>query len=304
MAQPVAGKPVDNPGALSSICSDGIVRAVDILGHLQGVATARTLGRHGITARDLAAAVASEQILRVRRGVYAHPAADPVHVAELAWHGVATCVTAAERLGLPTLERDRRIHLRVASSRSQAGRNVTVPQGIVRHPASTAPGLLSVIEAIDDAAQCVGKSSQLAMLDAALARGLVERHDIAGMQRGEARQRAWLGRHADGRAESPAETLARVALIGARLPFDLQVHIATVGRVDILVARRVIVEVDGRSYHADPVAFANDRRRDRAAAALGFTVLRFTAAEALAGGDVVLAAVLAALRAPSRPLAS
>lgn len=274
---------------------------MEILAELGGVAEAGTLRRFGVTAAHVSAASASGEVYRVRRGAYALPNADPVRVAELSWHGMATCITEAERRGLPVLDRDDRIHLRVDHARSQGGRNLSLPRHVVRHPSAGTGRRLGVIEVIDDAARCINRAAQLALLDAALNRGLIVPGDITGLTLGGARRRAWLSRHADGRAQSPLETLARVALIGARIPFDLQVQIPTVGRVDLLVDGRVIAEIDGRAYHEDPAAFTNDRRRDRAAVARGFTVLRFTAADVRDGGAVLVAAVCAALGAPLRP---
>lgn len=50
--------------------------------------------------------------------------------------------------------------------------------------------------------------------------------------------------------------------------------------VDFLWAdRRLIVELDDRSSHDTTIAFTDDRARDRALIALGYTVLRFTVAE-------------------------
>ncbi len=274
---------------------------MEILADLGGVAEAGTLRRFGVTAAHINAACASGEVYRVRRGAYALTNADPVRVAELSWHGVSTCITAAEHRGLPVLDRDDRIHLRVDHARSQGGRNLSLPRHVVRHPSAGTARRLGVIEVIDDSARCIDRAAQLVLLDAALNRKLIVPGDITGLALGSARRRAWLSSHADGRAQSPLETLARVALIGARIPFDLQAQIPTVGRVDILVDGRVIVEIDGRGYHEDPAAFTNDRRRDRAAVASGFTVLRFTAADVRDGGAVAVEAVRAALRAPLRP---
>ena len=44
----------------------------------------------------------------------------------------------------------------------------------------------------------------------------------------------------------------------------------------MIVGRRVIIEIDGRAYHAIEEAFERDRRHDARLVALGFVVLRFT----------------------------
>ena len=49
------------------------------------------------------------------------------------------------------------------------------------------------------------------------------------------------------------------------------------GRVDFLIpAWRLIIEVDGRRWHARTESFDSDRTRDNAAVTAGFKVLRFT----------------------------
>lgn len=65
-------------------------------------------------------------------------------------------------------------------------------------------------------------------------------------------------------------------------------------RPDFLWRRwRLIVEVDGRTYHARRAAFERDRRRDRRLAVLGYETRRYTAREV--GAEP--AAVIAELRA-------
>ena len=57
-------------------------------------------------------------------------------------------------------------------------------------------------------------------------------------------------------------------------PFSLE---GVPARVDIYVpSARLVVEADGRNWHAKQLAFERDRRRDNALAARGIQVLRFT----------------------------
>ena len=51
----------------------------------------------------------------------------------------------------------------------------------------------------------------------------------------------------------------------------------TSGRVDRFIPEwGVVIELDGRRWHARTAAFEADRARDNAAVAAGFAVLRFT----------------------------
>lgn len=137
------------------------------------------------------------------------------------------------------------------------------------------------------------------MIDAALHAGMLARGDVRQLRRGGRKRTDWIDRYTDGRAESILETLARVALVSARLRVEPQVVIDGVGRVDLLVGGRVIVELDGWEHHGTLSAFAADRRRDREAVARGFRVLRFTFSDVVGDPRGLVAAVRAALCAES-----
>ena len=87
---------------------------------------------------------------------------------------------------------------------------------------------------------------------------------------------------ADARAESPAETLARLLLLPV-LP-DLEPQVELFDEAARLVARfdlgdrkvRLGVEADGKRNHAGPQMVAKDRKRDRSSDGLGWTTERLT----------------------------
>lgn len=140
----------------------------------------------------------------------------------------------------------------------------------------------------------------IAALDSALHNGLVTRDQIEQALR--SRHDADRGRRrlamASARARSPLETAARLEMVEAGLPVRDGVVLTGVGEVDFLVANRLVVETDGRGFHEDAWQFQVDRQRDRAAAALGLTTLRFTFDDVVRG-DVV-PDVMRALAAPRR----
>jgi hypothetical protein len=105
---------------------------------------------------------------------------------------------------------------------------------------------------------------------------------------------------ADGRSRSPLETVARLALRAAGLAVDVGVVIPMVGEVDLVVAGRVVVELDGLAYHSGRREFREDRRRDRELALQGYVVPRFTAEDVLEDLVRLVATVRAALAAPRR----
>ncbi|MFW2512305.1 endonuclease domain-containing protein [Demequina sp. SO4-13] len=94
-----------------------------------------------------------------------------------------------------------------------------------------------------------------------------------------------------------SETCARIALRAAGLQVQSQAVFPGVGRVDLLVEGRLVVECDGREYHSDPRAFAKDRARDRELVAQGLDVLRFPYADTVYRPERVVSDVRRALDA-------
>ncbi|WP_196250818.1 type IV toxin-antitoxin system AbiEi family antitoxin domain-containing protein [Cellulomonas sp. JZ18] len=138
----------------------------------------------------------------------------------------------------------------------------------------------------------------VAVLDSALRGRLVvpDLGDVASVlrgRRGAAAARGWL-RLADGRAQSPLETWARLQCRDAGLPpAEPQVAVRdargrVVARGDLGWWRRdgrlLVVEIDGRGPHREPDALYTDRERQNAIVATGgVDLLRFTARDVLAG---------------------
>jgi hypothetical protein len=123
--------------------------------------------------------------------------------------------------------------------------------------------------------------------------------------------RAWsvvadIGAGAHSEAEVRAHTVLRRAGLGgwtANVPIlDAD---GLIGIVDVLFAEaRVIVEIDGRAYHSDDIAFQRDRTRQNRLIGAGYRVLRFTWGDVVARPDEVVRLVrqaLAARGSGSRP---
>jgi very-short-patch-repair endonuclease len=112
---------------------------------------------------------------------------------------------------------------------------------------------------------------------ACLPRAMLE-SEISANYYGNARR---LLAKADGLCESVPEISARLLFESEGLTFRRQVQIRDVGRVDFLIGRRLIVEVNGYSFHASREAWRKDMARLNAAQARGFDVLSFAP-----GGDL------------------
>ena len=99
----------------------------------------------------------------------------------------------------------------------------------------------------------------------------------------------------DGICESGAEGLFWFRMQPFGLSFRRQVSIAGVGRVDFMIGKRLIVEVDGATYHTDPEQFEKDRHRDAVLSRLGYRVLRFSYLQVTENWPEVEAAVIGAI---------
>ena len=134
-----------------------------------------------------------------------------------------------------------------------------------------------------DCALLLAPQALVCVVDAALHRHLVRREDLGRPCRraGSALLRTAVAL-ADGRAESPPETLARLLLL-PQLP-GLEPQVELFDRTARLVARfdlgdpqaRLAVEADGKAAHAGAAMVAKDRRRDRRTEALGWHTERVT----------------------------
>jgi hypothetical protein len=130
---------------------------------------------------------------------------------------------------------------------------------------------------------------------------LTEQLHVHPRGRGCARARAVLPL-ADPRAESPMESVVRWIFHSGGLPTpELQYVLRDasgvfVARADFAwPARRVMVEFDG-DIHRDRDVFVKDLRRQNLVVATGWTMLRYTSADALGRPDDMLAEVRRALR--------
>jgi len=130
------------------------------------------------------------------------------------------------------------------------------------------------------------------VVDSALQKRLVTAEEISRTLRGPGSTAALAAlERCNARSRSAIETLARLALEDAGLRVDAGVVMEGVGEVDLVVEGFVVVECDGFAYHSGRKEYRQDRRRDRALAARGYVVLRFTWEEIMDDAGVVVGAV-------------
>lgn len=235
-------------------------------------------------------AIARGDLLRLRRDVYVSPAMPPRMQEALAVGGSLCCVSALAERGAwhPPA---RGLHLTVPHNASRLSRPRSEVHPVTVHWSmdEVARPLTTVDDAIMRLLTCQPRPISIAVLDSALSAGIVSDERV---REANARVPAVFRlspSELDPRAESGIESLVRVAIRDAGLRVASQVVIPGVGRVDLLVEGRVIVEVDGREWHRGEQE--RDYRRDLEALQRGYRVVRVDYEHAVAHEQLVVAAV-------------
>ena len=244
---------------------------------LGGAAYWRQLRKAGVTWYALWRALQGGEVTRLRRGAYALAGLDSPVVSAIALGGVLACTSAAIAFGLPVLVPDG-VHVVVPRGWSHAARPGT---RVHRRdlPACERTGITtSLLRTVLDCARELPLREAVVICDAALRAGLETSElraaalSARGPGSGAVRRVADL---ADGRSESAIESCLRL-LAQPLASVRSQVWIAGVGRVDLLVDGWLVLEADGYEFHRDRASYRNDRRRQNALVAAGYTLLRFT----------------------------
>jgi very-short-patch-repair endonuclease len=260
----------------------------------------RELKADGWTARQLRAAVDAGLLVRLRRGQYAE-ATLPEPLLQSGRLGArATCRTLLVLLGV-FVRTVAGLQVQWDRGASRLPPRDAEVQGRWRAPASHPQSLAaSLVEALACAVRCQSPRDAVATLDSAWHLGLVDEDDIARVFELLPRRYGGLRPLLDARSESGPETLMRLLLRTLGCDVDVQVSIPSVGRVDFVVDGWLIVECDSRAFHEGWEKQRADRRRDLAAAALGYTTVRPLAEDILFRHDKVQATMKAIVAAHRR----
>lgn len=255
----------------------------------------RELRAAGMSRSQIRRALASGELRRLRRGVYAwSDACDDVVTA--ATHGGAlACVSAARHLGLWVLTPPSVVHVWLAGDGHARAHDpcVCVEHGDIGERDTFA--LPAVPRLLRQILHCRGVEEFFVTLESARRGGLI---GLDGLR--------WLSAHVNekGReaialsrddADSGLESLMRWRLRAHDLTVRTQVDVFAVGWVDVLVGDRLIVETDGRENHDGPDQRHKDLVRDANAALWGYATLRFDYAMVVHDWDLVERAILAAI---------
>ncbi len=221
-------------------------------------------------------------------GLLAHPGSVATGVCALVLHGIQGApVAVTPEVALPTgAPRAPRPPVRL--------RRTAVPRMVDVDGFRCVPVDGALAQAVPE----LPRRFAVALMDSALQRGdlttagLEAAQRMAARRRGVARTRRWWGL-ADGRAESPAETWARLSCLDEGCPPDaLQLLVAgrdkqVFARVDLAWrlpdGTALLVEIDGRDVHSTPEAVFRDRTRQNRLTTPGTILHRFTGRDAWQG---------------------
>ncbi len=244
-----------------------------------GVAPRAAFTDAGITPYRLGEARHSGEIFRVRRGWYAEPRADPEVVSAVRVGGALTCSSWLRREGV-WLRDDDRLHVAVSANASRLRLDPATPDQVVIHwrpeNRSIARSVEPIAESLAHLAMCESPEFALVALDSALNLKLVTVPALERAFRHLPDTARRLLSQIDPDSQSGLETLSRCRLRRRGIRLRTQVFIEGIGRVDVLIGDRLILELDGRGFHSGAPEFDEDRRRDVAAHGLGYRVVRLT----------------------------
>jgi hypothetical protein len=239
--------------------------------------------------KTLAGHLKAGAIVRVWHGVYALSPPDAIGrlagLDVLTGKAIVACMgTAAQLYGFDT-ERDHRIHILDPGVRMRPTPGLMVHQR-VGAPLRRVEGRLATAPAWTAAeiARTLWRPRALATLDAALHSGACTAADLEAAIRAQKGRRGIvkvreLINHADGRAESPMESEARLVFIDGGLPLpELQYEIldrcGDLWRADFAWPDAMVVaEYESMQWHASPQALKHDRMKTSRLQECGYSVI-------------------------------
>lgn len=241
-----------------------------------GVARYGDLLRAGLSRARIDRLLSSGRIRRLRRGWYADTTAKPEVKRAVQSGGTLSCLSALRYYGV-WVPPHRHMHIRM-SEHHQARTALPATVHVCPLPIRKAPttAVDSLPTALRAAVRCLDDEGIVVVLDSILNQRLLRRDQLAVILAPcSARIRRLLA-EADERSESGTESMVRFRLRRLGMTVQSQVFMKGVGRVDLLVGKRLVIEADSRQHHTGEAAYATDRRRDLILVTQGKLVLRLT----------------------------
>lgn len=268
--------------------------ARDVVDAHGGIARGTQLSAFGIDRKRTSDAVRRHEIDRIRRGVFATPRApDAVRIAA-AHGGSLTCATALRLHGIWVLHDDSTPHVWLGES----GREHPHPGCHCVphfHKGRGSLGLAPIENALVHAFRCYGAELFFCAFESAWNQRRIGPGSRARIRQSLSAADRWLVDFARSDAQSGLESLVRLRLYVHGIKVQTQVSIDGVGRVDFVIAGRVILEADGEGNHGGSHHRHRDLLRDAAASARGYETLRFDYDMIVRQWPVVIRAIKAAL---------
>ncbi|OYO18405.1 hypothetical protein CGZ93_15595 [Enemella dayhoffiae] len=260
-----------------------------------GVLSAAQLRRVGVDHRETQDLVRRGVLSRVRRGWYRGGSyvSDPVLRAVRAG-GALTCLPALKLAGLWT-PTHHQVHVRRPEALTGP-----LPKGVVDcRPSGRRPPVHRAVDPIGMSLLCAGRCRSthefVVLLDSALDKKKLTRTELEHLLADEPRAIRRALQHVD-RAESGTETLVRLRLRSRGIKLRPQAVIPGIGRVDLLVGERLVIEVDSYEHHSQGAGYEEDRPRDQQLLALGYLVIRVSYLQVLFRWAEAEASILTILR--------
>ncbi|BBH16741.1 hypothetical protein Back2_10280 [Nocardioides baekrokdamisoli] len=239
-------------------------------GPFLGIYSSRRLSLLGLSTPAVAQHITDGRLVRIRPGWFhdssAH--ADAIEAARLG--GVLTATSGSRHHGVWTLADDK-LHVLVARNASRVRPERIRSREICLHwaggPIEREPPVATPLQIVLDSARCQPRHVAVALADSALNRGLLRLEEL---EVAAPRLAGWC----DGTAESGTESIVRVGLRRLGIAVRTQVQIDDVGRVDLVVGDRLVIECDSAAFH-DGYTSKRDYERDRELVRQGYLSLRF-----------------------------
>lgn len=259
-----------------------------VVARLGGIATRQQLLMAGCHGTDLTRAVRLGELSRIRQARYASADAPFEALVAARVGGLLAGPSAARAHGLwGGFDRSVHVSVKPNGSRLRLARDPVLRSDrfgvpIVVHwlrgggvdERGRNAWLVPIEECLRQVARWCDRETAIACLDVA-----ATRHSPRMVRRALAgepwRIRALLASVRVG-SDSGLESIVRQRLARLGIVVRQQVFIAGVGRVDMLVEGRLVIEIDGTGFHSDPAAVENDRRRNAELTARGLGVVRLS----------------------------
>lgn len=241
-----------------------------------GVARVTVLLRMGYTAAQIRSAVARGDVRRLRKGWVTVTDAPTDVVRAVRLGGRLACLSAARHHGLWVPETTEELHIALPR---HAGRRFSDSAACTVHWVSAnwrdEPATVESVKVlVRQVLLCCDRETAIVIIDSALNQRKLSLSALREIVATVPSRFSSLLDEVDAGSESGLETLCRLRLRGLGARIRSQVSIPGVGRVDLIIGERLVIEADGREWHEGRSAFHADRIRDLALLRLGYVVIR------------------------------